>query len=206
MQTSCSQIPRVAVAIAEQARLQDIQRGADGGVAKPTTHPHQSLRQFRLSKSHVSLVTKFERNRSNCNSQKITSRQATFLEIGPNILQKNQLVAHLTHLIQTSGGVSGRCRPHAHALAIIGGWSGNLRVPTGIQWHFLSGPEPRLLQVAHEHHCRVHRRGRSRRASQTLPMQRQIRCVRQRDGILLGKHYSNVFPCVTRYSQRDNGA
>lgn len=120
--------------------------------------------------------------------------------------QSRQLVAQLLHLIQTSGGVSGHRRPYAHALTVAGDRSRDLRVPAGIQRHILSGPEHRLLQVAHEHHRHVRRCARRRRASQTLPVQRQIRRVRQGDGILLGKHYSNVSQCVMHYSRRDNSA
>lgn len=96
-------------------------------------------------------------------------------------------------LIQIAGSFSGRRRSDAHALATAGDRSGDLPMSVGIQRHVLPGSQHRLLQVVQEHHRHVYHRDRSCWTSQALPVQRAIRDVRQGDGILLGKHYSNIF-------------
>lgn len=95
--------------------------------------------------------------------------------------------------LQIAGSLSRRRRPDTYALATAGDWSGDLPVPAGIQRHVLPGSQHRFLQVVQEHHRHVYHRDRSCRTSQALPVQRAIRGVRQGDGILLGKHYSNIF-------------
>lgn len=55
-----SQIPRVAVAIAQQAGLQGLQGGVDGGVAESAAHPHQGIGQHRVHKNHVRFVSQLK--------------------------------------------------------------------------------------------------------------------------------------------------
>lgn len=103
----------------------------------------------------------------------------------------------LQSLVQVAGSVPRRRRPDAHALAIAGDRSGDLPVPGRVQRHVLPGSQRRLLQVVQEHHRHVYHRDRSRWTGEALPVQRQIRRVREGDGTLPGK--ASVFVETLRY-------
>lgn len=63
----------------------------------------------------------------------------------------------------------------------------------GVQQHILPGSKHRLLSMVQKYDGYVDDRHRSSRRGKSLPVQRKIQYLQHRDGILLGKPYSNLF-------------